>query len=88
MSLSPGSVIHYEGFKCFPPGSGGSDPSDPSSGHEGPQPPDLARSKHFTLTLDTPGLVTRRHHPDPEAEEDANRKQNLSVFFLVVDNNF
>ena len=43
-------MIHYEGFKCFLPGSGG---SDPSSGHEGPQPSDLARAKHFTLTLDT-----------------------------------
>ncbi len=50
-----------------------------------PQPPDLARSKHFTLTLDTPGLVTMGH---PEAEEDANRKQNRSAFFLVVDNIF
>ena len=53
-----------------------------------PQAPDLAGSKHFTLTLDTPGLVTMRHHPDPEAEGDAIRKQNLSVSILVVDNIF
>ena len=72
MSLSPSSVIHYEGFKCFVPGSGG---SDPSSGREGPQTPELAGSKHFTLTPDTRGLVNIGKRGDPENEVDADREQ-------------
>ena len=66
MSLSPSSVIHYEGFKCFVSGSGG---SDPSSGHEHPQTPELAWSKHFTLTPDTRGLVNIGLRGDTENRE-------------------
>ena len=80
MSLSPSSVIHYEGFKCFVPGSGG---SDPSSVHEGPQTPELAGSKHFTLTPDTRGLVNIGKRGDPEIEEEvADREQPFNIFLL------
>ena len=48
---------------------------DPSSGQEGPQTPELAGSKHFTLTPDTRGLVNIGKRGDPENEVDADREQ-------------
>lgn len=50
-----------------------------------PQTSDLVRSKHFTLTLDTPGLVSKGNTRTRRPRKVRTGSKVCQYFFLVVD---